>query len=65
LKPKFTPEANNMKLFGPGVMDVTRANSEKAIKVSGGMKSRWLPLSCSFVRPNARIYAPALLVAWN
>ncbi|MNH27651.1 hypothetical protein D3C79_877730 [compost metagenome] len=29
LKPKFTPEASNMVLFGPGVIEVTRANRAK------------------------------------
>jgi hypothetical protein len=24
-KPKFTPEAKSMKLFGPGVIEVTKA----------------------------------------
>src|SRR5690242_11456542 len=29
LKPKFTPDASNMVLFGPGVIEVTRANRAK------------------------------------
>ena len=34
-KPKFTPEASIMMLFGPGVTEVTKANSEKASRTSG------------------------------
>ncbi|GAA0264499.1 hypothetical protein GCM10009086_20380 [Pseudomonas rhodesiae] len=29
-KPKFTPEASNIVLFGPGVIEETKANSTKA-----------------------------------
>jgi hypothetical protein len=29
--PKFTPEASNMVLLGPGVIEETKANSTKAI----------------------------------
>src|SRR6478609_9194120 len=36
-KPKFTPEANNIMLFGPGVIDVVNANSTRARNVSSGM----------------------------
>jgi hypothetical protein len=25
-KPKFTPDANSIVLFGPGVIDITKAN---------------------------------------
>ena len=34
LKPKLTPEAKSIRLFGPGVIDATKANNEKAINVS-------------------------------
>jgi hypothetical protein len=33
-KPKFTPDANNIILFGPGVIDVVKAKSKSAINVS-------------------------------
>lgn len=36
LNPKFTPEANNIKLFGPGVTDVTKANIKSAMNVENG-----------------------------
>ncbi|MBT9161321.1 MAG: hypothetical protein DDT26_02626 [Dehalococcoidia bacterium] len=36
--PKLTPDAKSMKLFGPGVIDVTKANMEKAKRVSGGIR---------------------------
>ncbi|MNG20302.1 hypothetical protein D3C84_1045450 [compost metagenome] len=29
--PKFTPEASNMVLLGPGVIEDTKANSTKAV----------------------------------
>ncbi len=29
-KPKLTPEASSMVLFGPGVTEVTKANRENA-----------------------------------
>jgi hypothetical protein len=32
--PKFTPEAVNMMLFGPGVNAITKANEVAAINVS-------------------------------
>src|SRR5687767_7736131 len=38
-KPKFTPDANSIMLFGPGVIEVVKANRIKARKVSSGMTS--------------------------
>jgi hypothetical protein len=38
-EPKFTPEANSIILFGPGVMEVVKANSTSAINVSAVMIS--------------------------
>ncbi len=34
LKPKLAPELINIKLFGPGVIDDTKANNAKAVKIS-------------------------------
>ena len=34
LKPKFVPDAINIILFGPGVMEDTKANTPKAINNS-------------------------------
>lgn len=36
LNPKLTPEANNIKLFGPGVTEVTKAKMKSAMKVENG-----------------------------
>ncbi|EHK56045.1 hypothetical protein MAXJ12_16978 [Mesorhizobium alhagi CCNWXJ12-2] len=35
--PKFTPDASSMKLFGPGVTEVTKAKTSRARKASGDM----------------------------
>jgi hypothetical protein len=35
--PKFTPEANSIMLFGPGVTEVTKAKTMSDRKVSSAM----------------------------
>ena len=35
LKPKLTPDAATIKLFGPGVMDMTAANGRSERKIDG------------------------------
>ncbi len=34
LKPKFTPDANSITLFGPGVIEDTSEKTHSAIKIS-------------------------------
>ena len=38
-KPKFAPDAINIKLFGPGVIDVAKANPISAINTSVVMRT--------------------------
>ena len=43
-------------MFGPGVIDVTKANMEKAKRVSGGIRRGTLNLRLTcFVRPNVEV----------
>jgi hypothetical protein len=51
LKPKFTPEAVSMMLFGPGVMEVTNAKeiSDRSVSrgiTSGRRRARWRRRRC-------------------
>src|SRR3569832_2191629 len=39
VNPKFTPDAASMMLFGPGVNDITPANTVSAISRSTGIES--------------------------
>ncbi|MOA23714.1 hypothetical protein D3C78_1443530 [compost metagenome] len=43
--PKFTPEASSMVLFGPGVMEDTKANSTKAVSRSAEASMAGIPQS--------------------
>ncbi|MNU11550.1 hypothetical protein D3C72_2594990 [compost metagenome] len=43
--PKFTPEASNMVLLGPGVIEDTKANSTKAVNKSAEASMAGIPLS--------------------
>ena len=36
-KPKFTPDASSMKLFGPGVIELTKLYTSRARKESADM----------------------------
>jgi hypothetical protein len=37
--PKFTPDAKSIMLFGPGVIEVVKANRTRARKVSSGIRT--------------------------
>jgi len=38
-KPKFTPEANSIILFGPGVIEVAKAKVTSAVRVAVSKKT--------------------------
>ncbi|MNF18341.1 hypothetical protein D3C80_2223620 [compost metagenome] len=38
-KPKFTPEANSIMLFGPGVIEVAKAKVTSAVRVAVSKKT--------------------------
>ncbi|GLR23359.1 hypothetical protein GCM10007920_31500 [Ciceribacter naphthalenivorans] len=53
-KPKFTPEANSIILFGPGVIEVAKAKVISAVSVAvskAGLPKKPLHVSCGRRRP--------------
>jgi hypothetical protein len=41
--PYFTPDVINIRLFGPGVIEATKANAARAQRISGWMVSAKTP----------------------